>query len=305
MQTIFKFLLFPIFLIPATCTPRVVGGLQENDPSVIMWQAVFLRKGSLLCGGSLITHNKLLTAAHCDIHSNNNDYTVRIGGDFINTGIEFPVLRLFRHPAFGRFQSRPINDVMVVEFHNRDRTLGRWAPHLNPDPHFPSVDKLTTSGYGTTGLRGALPGHLRSVDVPLVPQEICETPYPGIRRSETLCAGDEMFDACKGDSGGPLWKRDALNRSRITLFGVVSFGHGCAVKGAPGVYSRVSGYYDWVMEVVRLDPTPYTPKRRPIWPYAVSIGGGIAVLFVVVIIVAVVVLVRRRREINRPETGTS
>ena len=39
----------------------------------------------------------------------------------------------------------------------------------------------------------------------------------------------------QGDSGGPLI--DKLNN---VLVGVVSWGDGCAVKGYPGVYSRIS-----------------------------------------------------------------
>lgn len=45
----------------------------------------------------------------------------------------------------------------------------------------------------------------------------------------------------QGDSGGPL---ECDGR----LAGIVSFGHGCAVAGYPGVYTATSGFLDWIRE---------------------------------------------------------
>ncbi|CAG0893901.1 unnamed protein product [Cyprideis torosa] len=50
-----------------------------------------------------------------------------------------------------------------------------------------------------------------------------------------------------GDSGGGLFLEKP--ESYFTVIGVTSFGYKCAVKGFPGVYTRVSHFLPWIREV--------------------------------------------------------
>ena len=49
-------------------------------------------------------------------------------------------------------------------------------------------------------------------------------------------------DACQGDSGGPLVYRND-KRKKYELVGVVSWGIGCAKKGYPGIFAKLSSFW--------------------------------------------------------------
>ena len=65
---------------------------------------------------------------------------------------------------------------------------------------------------------------------------------------QMLCAGEEGRDSCQGDSGGPMV---TLTGGHYAIIGVVSWGRGCAMETAPGVYARVTQVLDWIQENVR------------------------------------------------------
>lgn len=242
--------------------------------------------GSVVCGGSVISHNKVLTAAHCNIKELNDNFAIRVGGETNTDGMRFPITNTYRHENFSRGpHGNPIDDLMIVEFYNPDQKLGMWAPRLNPNTSYPAEEvMLTTSGYGRLGVNQSLPGHLRSVNVPVVPLNRCKITYPEVLKQNNICAGNEMFDSCKGDSGGPLWTRAKNNSTEIVLVGIVSYGFGCAFPNAPGVYSRISGYTKWINKIISLPPTVYVAPKFSLWRVVLIVGAPIVVSVVIVVI---------------------
>jgi secreted trypsin-like serine protease len=53
----------------------------------------------------------------------------------------------------------------------------------------------------------------------------------------------------QGDSGGPLMWSDVVGR--FYAIGVVSWGHGCALEGYPGIYTNVRDFLNWIEHNVK------------------------------------------------------
>ena len=49
-------------------------------------------------------------------------------------------------------------------------------------------------------------------------------------------------------TGGPLVVPTSMFDNTATIYGIVSWGDGCAREKRPGVYTRVSSYLDWIKE---------------------------------------------------------
>lgn len=127
----------------------------------------------------------------------------------------------------------------------------------------PIPKKMTVIGYGKTDEFAVdMSNNLREVSVDYVKRTTCqrllnkEVEGTGWGTYEigkaTLCAGylKGGRDACQGDSGGPLFKKGA-NSSDDVLYGITSFGEGCARKNVPGGYSNVREYLPWIEKTIR------------------------------------------------------
>ena len=63
-------------------------------------------------------------------------------------------------------------------------------------------------------------------------------------------ADDIIDNLSQGDSGGPLLSReDSVSPFMVT--GVVSTGTKDCGIGAPGVFTRVSNYYQWIIDTMQ------------------------------------------------------
>lgn len=91
---------------------------------------------------------------------------------------------------------------------------------------------------------GHSPKRLQRVTVPIIDRNLCKNTYEGVGTitPRMICAGDITEggkDSCQGDSGGPLTNNGIL-------YGIVSWGYGCAKPRYPGVYTNVATVRSWI-----------------------------------------------------------
>jgi len=91
--------------------------------------------------------------------------------------------------------------------------------------------------------------------VPILGEDTCnqENWYDGKITDNMLCAGyhEGGRDSCQGDSGGPLV---CYTDDHWVLYGVVSWGYGCAGEEKPGLYARVSNFATWIEQTISKYP---------------------------------------------------
>ncbi|KAM7381143.1 hypothetical protein PAMA_012127 [Pampus argenteus] len=246
---------------------KIVGGTVSTVESHPWVAAIFWRsksKKSFRCGGSLISACWVLTAAHCfpdGSHAKERRFSVTLGKNALNetdVTVEqtFRVEEIIVHERFDNSEGNFNNDIALVKLkakHGRCAESSDLVKTVCLPPPQQSLQPGVTcqiAGYGKEkhGL-WYMSQYLREAQVDLLANDVCRQKdyYGNMITDNMFCAGrpDWSQDACEGDSGGPLV---CEVHSRFFLFGVISWGEGCAKKFRPGVYTKVTNYNQWIEE---------------------------------------------------------
>ncbi|KAI8043850.1 trypsin-1 [Drosophila gunungcola] len=224
---------------------RIVGG-EVTSIKDIPYQ-VSLQRGYHFCGGSLIAQGWILTAAHCTEGSAILISKVRIGSSRTAEGGQLVgIKRVHRHPKFDAYTIDFDFSLLELHAYSVENVTQAFVGLPEQDADIADGTPVLVSGWGNTQSSQESTAVLRAVTVPKVSQTQCTEAYGnfGNITDRMLCAGlpEGGKDACQGDSGGPL-AADGI------LWGVVSWGYGCARPNYPGVYSRVAAVRDWIASI--------------------------------------------------------
>lgn len=253
-------------------THRIIGG-HKTEPGEFPFQVrlnIRSKRGSGVCGGVIYDDYHILTAAHCmtscasqqlvtatieksGVHATIGDHAIK--SEDGETDIEIDDIKPHEKYDACNFYSND-HDIAIIKTQQRINyrftsdgygSINRPCIPNGPNSvEYREGEPVIVSGWGVTRENsGSLSNILRYVQVPIVNVTRCQETYGTRVTQQHVCAGFESggMDSCQGDSGGPLVR---VVDNRYELVGIVSFGYGCGLPGAPGVYTRVASYTDWI-----------------------------------------------------------
>ncbi|CAK6964250.1 serine protease 33 [Scomber scombrus] len=244
---------------PPIAENRIVGGMDATD-GAWPWQVDIHNEAVHICGGSIITRNWVLSAAHCFPNPSDVGSYIIYAGRYQQNGYN-------PHESIHRVSQVVIPYGYVEPHSGKDLVLVRlsspvtWSDYVSPiclpasGTLFPGGMQCYVTGWGNIRVDVPLPGSgtLQEVQVPIISQSSCQEMYRTEQVDilyDMICAGlqEGGKDSCQGDSGGPLVCQ-MVNGTWVQV-GVVSFGLECAKENQPGVYTRLTSYSSFISDTI-------------------------------------------------------
>jgi len=248
---------------PSGVEDRIVGG-HEAAHHEWPWQVALFIDDAWFCGGSLISDEWVMTAAHCADGASYFD--IMAGAHNVRASsephrIEITSFEGQTHPEWD--SSSLYADIALVHLPEKVTFSEYIRPSCLPpasDANEEYVGQLTTPvgwGKNADNAGGITPDLNMVEDLPVITRDSCADYYGGIIYSGIMCidaAGGK--GVCNGDSGGTLNIRQTEGGNKWTQVGVTSFvsSAGCE-SGNPHGFSRVAEHLEWIETVTGLSLT--------------------------------------------------
>ncbi|GAB6028385.1 Transmembrane protease serine 9 [Chamberlinius hualienensis] len=233
-------------------SPRIVGGQTAHSGEFpYMVSLKHMPSGLLLCGGSLISSQYVISAAHCVKGVYPGFIVATIGTERLSDRYSGYVRDIVQVWINGGFNFKSFDyDVAILKLKSPVPLGHNVVPIclVGDDRMRYNRNQVMAVGWGRE--REAVPLSsevLRKVNVPIINSRTCARAYRRFRTitDRMLCAGFRRGgrDTCQGDSGGPLVVKSG---NKMTQLGIVSWGNGCARPGYYGVYTKMSKVISWI-----------------------------------------------------------
>ncbi|OWR47160.1 chymotrypsin serine protease precursor [Danaus plexippus plexippus] len=216
----------------------------------------FNNPGTSACGSSLISSNRLVTAAHCwDTGSLFvRQFVVVLGSQLLfSGGTRIATNNVVVHPQWNR--SFLQNDIAIIYLPSNVRFSESIQPIALPENDLYDTFQgfsATAAGYGKTsdwqsGI--SVNSMVNEVNVVVIGNSQCQRSYgSSYVRPNVLCTdGIGGVGICGGDSGGPLVLRNRYGQQ--ILVGISSFAASNACeRGHPSGFVRVTSHYNFITQ---------------------------------------------------------
>ncbi|XP_058802836.1 chymotrypsin-1-like [Phymastichus coffea] len=226
---------------------RIVNGF-ESQLGDFPYQVSLQMNNHMFCGGTILDHYHILTAAHCVAEFGDRMLSVVIGSYDLKSqpGIRHRVSAVKIHEGYKSGNGWP-HDIALLRLASPIKFNELVAPAVLPKPgeQLKPGQSGVVTGYGQLNKNGYQSTKLYKTQVFVESNAECQRYYHQDRIKPTnLCTRHpaRITGFCRGDSGGPL----TVNGKVV---GIVSFSldYGCAGELiTPQVYTRVSHYIDWI-----------------------------------------------------------
>ncbi|XP_037725132.1 serine protease SP24D-like [Drosophila subpulchrella] len=238
------YLVLTVQSAPGKLNGRVVGG-EDAAKAQFPHQVSLRNAGSHSCGGSILTRNFILTAAHCVSDEDENNvitpvaadrFTIRAGSnDRFSGGVLHQVAEVIIHEGYGNF----LNDVALLRLETPLIFSSSIQPIDLPSVDTPADVDVIISGWGRIKHAGDLPRYLQYNTLKSISTEECEELIEFGFEGELCLLHVVDNGACNGDSGGPAVYNNQL-------VGVAGFVVGGCGSSYPDGYARVFYFKDWI-----------------------------------------------------------
>nr|XP_012151829.1 PREDICTED: transmembrane protease serine 11D-like [Megachile rotundata] len=250
---------FPVPTDDELDTERIFGGRyarQNQFPFMVAVHRLLGRGMVSQCGGTIITPRWVLTAGHCVAYPSRQFLVVFGVNDKTGMGYNFykgPGVSMMTNKAYLHSAFKPtINDIGLlhmprnIPFAENIQSIQLAGSSYIEDSF---VNRMgIVIGWGKDRFVGTGTKRLKYATLPIISNSRCSL-FWGITKKHVCTAANYGQDACQGDSGGPL----IVVENGVPLqIGIVSYGDANCPSNRPGVFSRITGYIDWIRSVTEI-----------------------------------------------------